>query len=312
MESVTSTEQKELSPARPDLTAQMRRRSDASPTARMWRRFRRHKLMYVGVVILVLFTFTSVLAPWTAFGRDPTKTDLRARNLPPSAEHWLGTDEVGRDLWARLVYGGRVSLAIGLVVVAISVGVGSLLGGISGYFGGHVDTLIQRFQELVSLFPALILIIAAVAIFGQSIYNIMIILGLVGWTGICRLVRGQFLSVREYAFVEAARAIGVKNWTIMWRHIFPNVLPPVIVWATFGVGGAIMTEAGLSFIGLGVKPPASSWGQMMNEAQTFITLTTRPWRWIAPGLCITLTMIAINFVGDALRDALDPRMFLEG
>lgn len=291
------------------LEAQMTRVD--TPSARMWRRFRRHKLMYVGVVILLVFSLAAIFAPWTSFGRDPTKTNLRERNLRPSAEHWLGTDEVGRDTWARLVYGARVSLAIGMVVAVIAVGVGSLLGGISGYFGGVTDVLLQRFQELVALFPQLVLIIAVVAITGQNIFNIMIVLGLTGWTGICRLVRGQFLAVREYAYVEAAAAIGVSNAKIMWRHIFPNVLPPVVVWATFAVGGAIMTEAGLSFIGLGVKPPASSWGQMMNEAQTYANLTTRPWRWIAPGLCITLTMIAVNFVGDALRDALDPRMILD-
>jgi peptide/nickel transport system permease protein len=282
-----------------------------SPGARMWRRFRRHKLMYVGVVFITVFSLMAIFAPWVSRGYDPTKTNLRERNLPPDMEHLLGTDEVGRDTWARLTYGARVSLAIGLVVAVISVGVGSLLGGISGYFGGITDVLIQRFQELVSLFPQLILIIAVIAITGQNIVNVMIVLGLTGWTGICRLVRGQFLSAREFTYVEAAQAIGVSNAKIMWRHIFPNVLPPVIVWATFAVGGAIMTEASLSFIGLGVKPPASSWGQMMNEAQTFTTLTSRPWRWLAPGLCITLTMIAINFVGDALRDAMDPRMILD-
>ncbi len=286
-------------------------KSAYSPRALMWRRFRRHKLMYVGVVILTVLGLLSIFAPLTSFGRDPGKTNLRERNLTPSANHLLGTDEVGRDTWARLVYGGRVSLSIGFVVVVISVTVGCLLGGISGYFGGTVDTVIQRFQELVSLFPALILIIAVVAIAGQSIYNIMIILGLVGWTGICRLVRGQFLAVREYAYVEASRAMGASSWRIMWRHIFPNTMPPVIVWATFAVGGAIMIEAGLSFIGLGVKPPASSWGQMMNEAQTFVSMTERPWRWLAPGICITATMLAINFVGDALRDAMDPRAILE-
>lgn len=282
-----------------------------SPSARMWRRFRRHKLMYVGVVIIAVFSIMAIFAPQISFDRDPTKTNLRARNLPPNAEHLLGTDEIGRDMWARLVYGSRVSLAIGLIVAAISVGVGSLLGSISGYFSGVVDVLIQRFQELVALFPQLILIIAAVAIFGQSVVNIMIILGLTTWTGVCRLVRGQFLSAREYMYVDAAHSIGVGDAKIMWRHIFPNVLPPVIVWATFAVGGAIMIEASLSFIGLGVKPPATSWGQMMNEAQTFTSLTTRPWRWLAPGLCITLTMIAVNFVGDALRDAMDPRMILD-
>jgi peptide/nickel transport system permease protein len=286
-------------------------KSAYSPRARMWRRFRRHKLMYVGVVILTVLSLLSIFAPITSFGRDPAKTNLRERNLPPSADHLLGTDEVGRDTWARLVYGGRVSLSIGLVVAVISVSVGSLLGSVSGYFGGTVDTVIQRFQELVALFPVLILIIAVVAIAGQSIYNIMIIQGLVLWTGVCRLVRGQFLAVREYAYVEASRAMGAGSWRIMWRHIFPNTMPPVIVWATFAVGGAIMLEAGLSFIGLGVKAPASSWGQMMNEAQTFVSMTERPWRWLAPGLCITATMLAINFVGDALRDAMDPRAILD-
>jgi peptide/nickel transport system permease protein len=303
-----------LEAALPDdqaLAGQFSQKSTYSPRARMWRRFRKHKLMYVGVVIITFFSFMSIFAPWTTFGRSPTEVSLRDRDLPPSAEHLLGTDGVGRDMWARLWYGGRVSLSIGLVVVVISVSVGSLLGGVSGYFGGVVDDAIQRFQELVTLFPQLILIIAIVSIAGQSIYNIMIVLGLTGWTGICRLVRGQFLAAREFAYVEAARSIGVGNGKIMWRHLFPFALAPVIVWATFGVGGAIMTEAGLSFIGLGVKPPASSWGQMMNDAQTYSTLTTRPWRWIAPGLCITLTMIAINFIGDALRDALDPRMILD-
>ena len=267
--------------------------------------------MYVGVVILTVLSLLSIFAPITSFGRDPAKTNLRARNLPPSLDHFLGTDEVGRDTWARLVYGGRVSLTIGLVVVVISVTRGQPVGRHLGLLWRHVDTVIQRFQELVALFPAMILIIAVVAIAGQSIYNIMIILGLVGWTGICRLVRGQFLSVREYAYVEASRSMGASSWRIMWRHIFPNTMPPVIVWATFAVGGAIMIEAGLSFIGLGVKPPASSWGQMMNQAQTFTNLTARPWRWLAPGLCITATMLAINFVGDALRDAMDPRAILE-
>lgn len=273
---------------------------------RVARAFARHRLAVLGVVVFSVLAFAAIFAPIVAT-HDPNRVDLLAAGQPPSAEHWLGTDEVGRDVFSRLVYGSRVSLSVGLVAVTIYTLLGTLLGALSGYFGGFVDASIQRLTDTVMCFPPLIIIIAAVSIVGPSIWNVMLIIGLLTWTGTCRLVRAQFLALREQEFVEAARAVGVSDVRLIFRHVLPNALAPVIVSATFGVAAAILTEAGLSFLGLGVQPPTPSWGNLINLAQSASILQQMPWLWAPPGLLIAVAVLSINFIGDGLRDALDPR-----
>jgi peptide/nickel transport system permease protein len=238
----------------------------------------------------------------------PDRGDLRQVDEPPSLQHWLGTDGNGRDYWSRLVYGARVSLSVGLISVSISVAIALVLGAVSGFYGGVVDMVIQRFTELVMTLPTLMIIITLVALFSPSIYNVMAAIGLVSWAGMSRLVRGQVLQLKEQAFIEAARACGTSDQRIIGLHILPNVLPYVVVAATFAVANAILVEAGLSFLGLGVQAPTATWGNMLQEAQTLDVLLTKPWRWLAPGLAISITVLSINFIGDGLRDALDPRV----
>ncbi|MEA2527926.1 MAG: peptide/nickel transport system permease protein [Thermomicrobiales bacterium] len=277
-----------------------------SPWARAVRRFRRHRLAVAGLVMLVIVSVMAIFAP--VVGRnDPNRGDFRRIDQPPSLEYPLGTDGNGRDYWSRLVHGARISLSVGLVSTAIAAGIGTLLGAISGYYRGTVDLIIQRFTEMVMTFPTLMIIITLVAYVGPSIYNIMIVLGLLGWTSFCRVVRGQVLSVREVAFVEAARTLGARDHSIMFRHILPNVLPYIVVLGTLNIAGIILVEAGLSFLGLGVQVPTPTWGNMLQAAQTLDILVSKPWRWIAPGSAIALCVLAINFVGDGLHDALDPR-----
>jgi peptide/nickel transport system permease protein len=270
------------------------------------RAFARHRLAVAGLVVISLLGLAALFAPIVAT-HDPYRVDLLAAGQPPSADHWLGTDEVGRDVFSRLIYGSRVSLSVGLVAVTIYTLLGTLLGSLSGYFGGAIDGVIQRLTDTVMCFPPLIIIIAAVSIVGPSIWNVMLIIGLLTWTGTCRLVRAQFLSLREQEFVEAARAVGVSDARLIWRHVLPNALAPVIVSATFGVAAAILTEAGLSFLGLGVQPPTPSWGNLINLAQSASILQTMPWLWAPPGILIAIAVLSINFVGDGMRDALDPR-----
>jgi peptide/nickel transport system permease protein len=278
---------------------------------RVWRRFLRHRLAVVSVVFLVLVLLVSFpLAPIVT-PSDPNRIDLKTIGKPPSLAHPLGTDMTGRDLWSRLVYGGRISMSVGVVAVAIYVTLGVLLGSLAGYYGGSVDGLIMRFTEVVMSFPTLIILITIVAIVGPGLFNSMIAIGLIGWTGIARLVRGQILSLREMDFVTAARAVGAPQGRVLVQHVLPNVIAPIIVAATFGIAGAILTEAGLSFLGLGIKPPTPSWGNMINEAQQLTIIESKPWLWLGPGLMITLSVLAINFIGDGLRDALDPRMTLD-
>ena len=274
------------------------------------RRFRRHRIGVLGVGILLALVVVAIFAPLVA-GQDPYLANLRSVNTPPSPGHILGTDAIGRDTWARLVYGSRPSLSVGIVAVAIYVTIGVILGSISGYFGGHVDMLIMRFTDVIMCFPSFMLILTVAAMLPPSIFNIMVIIGIFGWTGVCRLVRGQFLSLRETDFVVAARAVGVPSPRIVFRHIFPNAIAPVAVSATLGLSGAIMAEAGLSFLGLGVQEPMSSWGSMLSTAMTLPILQNMPWRWLPPAIAISLTVLAVNFAGDGLRDALDPRSSLD-
>jgi len=278
-----------------------------SMSRRILRRFLRHRLAVFGALVVFALVVMAVLAP-TIARQDPYYQDYSALKAAPTGEHLLGTDALGRDVWARLIYATRVSLSVGLVAVLIYTIIGTVLGAVAGYYGGVVDTVIMRITDVVMCFPLLIIIITVVALVGPSLYNIMAVIGLVAWPSIARLVRGQFLSLRQQEFVTAARCLGVPGGRIIWRHVLPNCVGPITVAATFGMAGAILTEASLSFLGLGVPPPQSSWGQMLNEAQKLSILEGMPWLWVPPGVMIALTVLCVNFVGDGLRDALDPRM----
>ena len=269
--------------------------------------FARHRLAVLGAVLIAVMALVAVFAPFVAT-HDPYAVDLQVVREGPSSKHVLGTDEAGRDVLSRVIFGTRVSLSVGLVAVTIYTLIGTILGAISGYYGGAVDNVIQRVTDTVMCFPSLIIIIAAVAIVGPSIFNVMVVIGLLQWPGVCRLVRGEFLSLRERDFVLAARAIGARDRRVIFRHILVNAVGPITVAATFGVAAAILTEAGLSFLGLGVQPPTASWGNMINSAQSASVLQEMPWAWVPPGVLIALAVLSINFVGDGLRDAVDPRM----
>jgi peptide/nickel transport system permease protein len=271
----------------------------------VWQRFRRHRVALVGALILLVLTAGAVTAPLVA-ANDPYKVDISAYRTGPAPNHPLGTDSSGRDVFSRLLYAGRVSLSVGLVAVAIYTLIGVILGAFSGFYGGWLDSFVMRLADIVLSFPALILIITVVSVLGPSIYNIMIVIGLLGWPPIARIVRGLFLSLREHEFVLASRTVGASNGRIIFRHMLPNALAPVIVAATFGIANAILLEAGLSFLGLGVQPPTPSWGNMLKDAQSLTVLESMPWLWIPPGTMIALAVLSINFIGDGLRDALDP------
>jgi peptide/nickel transport system permease protein len=273
---------------------------------RFWDRFRRHRLAVVGMSMLAVLCFAAIFAPLLT-NQNPNAVDLSAYRMPPSSEHWLGTDSAGRDVFSRLLYAGRISLSVGLVAVSIYVAIGVVLGGLAGYFGGWVDGVVMRLADMVLAFPAIIVIITIVSIVGPSIINVMFVIGLLGWPPIARLVRGEFLTLREREFVVASVATGATSSRIIFRHVFPNAMTPVIVNATFGMASAILLEAGLSFLGLGVQPPTASWGNMLNAAQSITILEEMPWLWIPPGVMIVIAVLSINFVGDGLRDALDPR-----
>ena len=281
-----------------------------SPRYRFWRRLWRHKLGMLGLTMLLALLFVALFAPVLA-GIDPAKTDLKLKNKPPSAEHILGTDAIGRDVWARLVYGARISLSVGLVAVGIYTSIALVLGSIAGYLGGTVDNVIMRITDIIMCFPTFLLIITVASVLPPNIFNIMIIIGIFGWPGMTRLVRGQFLTLRNRDFVTAAVALGVPTRRIIFRHILPNVIGPVVVAATLGLAGAIMTESSLSFLGLGVQQPTPSWGQTLTTAMQLPTLENMPWRWLPSALAIAFAVLSVNFFGDALRDAFDPRTTLD-
>jgi peptide/nickel transport system permease protein len=273
---------------------------------RALRAFLRHRLAVAGTIIFAVIALSAIFAPIVAT-HDPNRIDLLASAQSPSREHWLGTDDIGRDVYSRLIFGSRVSLSVGIVAVAIYTLIGTALGALAGFFGGFVESLIMRLTDTVMCFPTLVIIIAAVSILGPSIFNIMALIGLLSWPSICRLVRGQVLSLREREFVEAARASGATDARIICVHVLPNTLAPLTVAATFGVATAILTEAGLSFLGMGVQPPTPSWGNMINMAQSGSILQEMPWLWAPAGIMIAIAVLSINFIGDGLRDALDPR-----
>lgn len=260
-------------------------------------------------MVLIVLVLVAVFAPIVA-PHPPNFAELQAVRKPPSLEHPLGTDLTGRDVLSRIIYGGRVSIAVGVLAVAIYVAIGTVLGALAGYFGGFVDSIIMRLTDTMMSLPNLLIIIVFVSVVGPSLTSVIAVIGLLGWPGTCRLVRGQFLSLREQEFVTAAQVIGSSNFRIIFRHILPNVVSVLVVVATFGMATAILLEASLSFLGLGVRPPTASWGGMLHDAQSPVVLRDLPWLWLSPGFMIAITVLAINFVGDGLRDMLDPRMRL--
>ena len=273
--------------------------------SRAWREFKRNRLGVVGAVLLILLVLIVALAPILA-PRDPNRLDLYIKEQPPSAEYILGTDQVGRDVLSRMIYGGRISLTVAVVAVAISTSVGTVLGVVSGFYGGFVDGALGRVVDAFLAFPSLVLIITVASVLGSSIVNVILIIGLLSWTGLYRLVRAETLSLREQDFIVAARAIGVPIRRQIFRHFIPNALAPVVVHATFGIAGAILTESALSFLGLGVPPPTASWGNMLQSARSLYNIQQTSWMWIPPAIGILLTVLCVNFIGDALLRAVNP------
>ena len=275
-----------------------------------WKRFRKNKLALVGTALIFIMILAAIFAP-VITRNDPyvslkSDTGTIMKNASPrNSGTILGTDSVGRDEFSRLVYAARVSLSVGLVSVGISTVVGVLLGAIAGYFGGVADSILMRTVDVVNCFPVMFLIIIIATILKPSIYNIMVIMGLCNWTATARLVRGEILRVREMEYVQATISLGASSARIIFSHVIPNVIAPIIVEATLQMAHAILTEASLSYLGVGVQLPTASWGNMLMDANNLATLTTRPWQWIPAGVCILLAVLSINFIGDGLRDAFD-------
>lgn len=275
------------------------------------RRFLRHRLAVLGLIILALITFSAIAAP--LYKHDPEAISLRNKLEPPSWEHPMGTDDLGRDLLARILYGGRISLAVGVFATGLALFVGTIVGALSGYYGGMIDNGLMRLTDLFLSFPSLFVLILLGAVIRDTplaeyqggLATIIIVIAVLSWMVTARLVRATFLSLREMEYVEASRALGLSNWSIVVRHILPNAMGPIVVQGALLTAFAILTESGLSYLGFGIQPPTATWGNMLNDAQTY--MTRYPWVAIFPGLMIFLTVISVNFVGDGLRDAFDPR-----
>jgi ABC-type dipeptide/oligopeptide/nickel transport system permease subunit len=269
-------------------------------------RFLRDNRARIGIGIVIVMTLAAILAPLIA-RQNPIAIDLAHLLQRPSAEHWLGTDIQGRDIWSRLVYGARVSLTVGLISQGIALALGVTLGLIAGFYGRWVDEIVMRLADVTLAFPTLLLLIAMVAALQPSEGVVFATIGIVGWAGMARIVRGQVLVVRQLEYIQAIRALGAGDLRIMTQHVLPNVIAPVVIAATLGVAGAIMAEAALSFLGLGVPPPAPSWGSMIADGRDLEQLRRAPWTSVFPGIAIGAAVLGFNLLGDALRDALDPR-----
>jgi len=270
-----------------------------------WRRLKKNKLAVLGAIVLMFIITVSLLGPmFSSYTYDQINLDRGSE--PPSWDHWFGTDQLGRDILVRSLIGGRISLMVGLVATSVSFVIGVTYGAISGYFGGYIDELMMRIVDIIYSLPYLFLVIVLLAFFTKSIFMLFLVLGAVSWLTMARIVRGQVLSIKNQEFVEAARAVGVETPQIIFRHIVPNTLGPVIVYTTLTIPSAMLSEAFLSFLGLGVQPPLASWGTMVNEGIEAISVY--PWQLIFPGLMMAITLFSLNFLGDGLRDALDPQM----
>lgn len=270
------------------------------------KRFSKNRLAVFSAIIVLLLiavaSLASVISPY-----DPTAIDVHNVLSPPGRTHLLGTDELGRDLLSRMIYGSRVSLKVGFVAVGIAIIIGIVIGSLAGFYGGMIDAVLMRFVDIMLAFPTFFLILAVIAILEPNIFTIMAVIGVTGWMDVARLVRAEFLSLKERDFVESARALGASNKRLIFRHILPNALSPVFVAATFGVAGAILTESGLSFLGLGVQPPDPSWGNILTSGKDNIEVAW--WLSLYPGLAILVTVLSYNLIGEGLRDALDPRLW---
>jgi peptide/nickel transport system permease protein len=279
------------------------------PAAAVVRAARRNWLATIGVVLVVIFTVFALFAPWLA-PQDPAHIALASRLQPPSAAHWCGTDELGRDIFSRLIYGARISMLVGSSVVVGALFLGLVIGSIAGYYGGKVDRFVNVILMNAFLsFPGILIAISFVAFRGPGIFNLILALALGGWVGYARLVRAQVLAAREREYVEAARALGASDWRIITRHILPNIIQPVIVQAAIGMAGAVLAEATMSFLGLGVPPPTASWGSMLNDGRAH--LFDAPHLVLFPAAAVMLAVLSFNFIGDTLRDYLDPRSRIE-
>jgi peptide/nickel transport system permease protein len=270
-----------------------------------WQRFTENGFALAGgIIVAVLFLFSFLAAYITPY--DPSVIDAYNVLMPPSAAHWMGTDELGRDVFTRVIFGARISLKVGFVAVGIAMVIGTIVGLLSGYYGGWLDSFLMRLVDIMLCFPTFFLILAVIAVLEPSIWYIMIVIGVTGWMGVARLVRAEVLSLRERDFILAARAIGASDLRIIFRHILPNAMAPVLVAATLGVAGAILTESALSFLGIGVQPPTPSWGNILTSGKDYIEFAW--WLSLYPGLAILVTVLAYNLLGEGIRDAIDPRL----
>ncbi|MET3207582.1 UNVERIFIED_CONTAM: peptide/nickel transport system permease protein [Paenibacillus sp. PvR008] len=289
-------------------------RPEASPWRIAVRRFNQNHLALAGLIILILMVVICIFGPMISpYHLDDYK--LSDKNLAPNAQYWLGTDKFGRDILLRTMLAGRISLTVGLVATFISVMIGATLGALAGFYRKGVDTIIMRIADIFMALPTLPLLIILGAVLSDlkvdpanRIYFLMLIIGVLSWTSLSRLVRGQILTLREQEFMQATEALGLRDRRKIFRHLLPNTIPTIIVTATLGVAGAIITESALSYLGIGVVPPTPSWGNMISAANNLIDFRKRPWIWVPPGMCILITVVAINLIGDGLRDALDPKM----
>ncbi|HOE73966.1 MAG TPA: ABC transporter permease [Deltaproteobacteria bacterium] len=270
-----------------------------------WSRFFRDRLAVAGLVIVLSFFALSILTPVIA-PYDPSAIDVNSILMPPSARHLFGTDDLGRDVFTRMLYGAGISLKVGFVAVGIATIIGVLLGSIAGYYGGVIDLIIMRFVDIMLCFPSFFLILAVIAFLEPSIFNIMAVIGLTSWMGITRLVRAEFLSLKERDFVLAAKTMGAKSLRIIFLHILPNAMAPVLVAATLGIASAVLVESALSFLGIGVQPPTPSWGNILTLGQS--TLGVAWWLSLFPGMAILITVLGYNLLGEGIRDAIDPRL----
>jgi peptide/nickel transport system permease protein len=282
-----------------------------SPARLALRRFGRNRAAVTASVVLALVVLAAVFAPLIA-RYSPDQVDLNALTSPPSAQHWLGTDTSGRDIFARTLYAGRVSLLVGGLAALVSIVIGTLLGAVAGLSGTSVDMVIMRLADIVLSFPSIVVMIVLAGLLGPSIEMLVIAIGVTHWPQTCRLVRGVTLEIREMEYVSAARAAGARTWWLIRKHVIPASLPPVIVTATLAVATAVLLEATMSFLGLGVQPPQASWGNMLTDAQSLTLIESAPWVWLPPGIAIAITVLAVNFIGDGLHDALDPRQANRG
>lgn len=270
-----------------------------------WEQFKRHKVALVAIFIFLVMAVLCLLAPVIA-PYEFDEIDLKNRKSAPTAQHWLGTDDLGRDLFTRILYGGRISITIGMFAAVVGTGLGTLIGSVAGFFGGRLDNILMRFTDITYSIPMLPLLIVLSSYTKSAVPSMVLIIGLLSWMSTARVVRASTLSIKEKEYIEAAVSIGAKSPRLIWKHILPNIVGPIIIGTTLGVGNAIIIESSLSFLGLGVQPPIPTWGNMLQQSQQ--TMMSEPWLTIFPGMAILITVLCVNFIGDGLQDALDPTL----